>query len=418
MSDKKDTFCIMPFHHINIKNEGKISTCWRYPNWIGDFTEVKLKEAWNGDVQKKVRRELLNGIQHSGCKSCWDLEFSGAQSLRNRAQEMYPDVDKKEILSLVKEDGTYPTNKISSVEIRFDNICNLMCRHCSPVYSSVWEQVVKKEPDLLAQQEHEVWNTTREKDKHVALTQDTIDEVVEMSPHLTELMITGGEPLYHSKHYDFLERCLPEAQHITLQYNSNFSKLDYKGKSILDLWRHFKRVSIRVSLDSYPAIYDYVRVRGNLPTAEKNIKLAQELPNMDLSATCTASLLNVTRMHEIAIYYYKLGVKFHTSLVQYPRALNPKLLPQALKNKATRDWYEFLDRAEQKQYMWMTSGEHIDDISLGRWKKFGNNVINYMNGEDWSQHWHEFIDYMRPQDRYHNTNILDVYPEFEPYWEN
>ena len=49
MSGKKDTFCIMPFHHINIKNEGKISTCWRYPNWIGDFTEVKLKEAWNGD---------------------------------------------------------------------------------------------------------------------------------------------------------------------------------------------------------------------------------------------------------------------------------------------------------------------------------------------------------------------------------
>ena len=120
-----------------------------------------------------------------------------------------------------------------------------MCRHCSPVYSSVWEQVVKKEPDLMAQQEHEEWRTIREKDKHVALTQETIDEVVEMSPHLTELMITGGEPLYHSKHYDFLERCLPEAHHITLQYNSNFSKLDYKGKSILDLWRKFKRVSIR-----------------------------------------------------------------------------------------------------------------------------------------------------------------------------
>ncbi len=88
-----------------------------------------------------------------------------------------------------------------------------------------------------------------------------------------------------------------------------------------------------------------------------------------------------------------------------------------MKNKATRDWYEFLDRAEQKQYRWMTRGEHVDDISLERWKKFGNNVVNYMNGEDWFEHWHEFIDYMRPQDRYHKTNILDVYPEFEPYWE-
>ena len=67
--------------------------------------------------------------------------------------------------------------------------------------------------------------------------------------------------------------------------------------------------------------------------------------------------------------------------------------------------------------MWMGRGEHVDNVSLERWKKFGNNVINYMNGEDWSEHWNEFIEYMRPQDRYHNTNILDVYPEFEPYWE-
>ena len=40
-----------------------------------------------------------------------------------------------------------------------------------------------------------------------------------------------------------------------------------------------------------------------------------------------------------------------------------------------------------------------------------------MNGGDWFEHWQEFINYMRPQDRYHKTNILDVYPEFRPYWE-
>ena len=419
MSGKKDTFCIMPFHHINIKNEGKISSCWRYPNWIGDYTQERLQDVWNGERQKTVRRELLNGIKHDNCRSCWDLESSGAESLRNRAQEMYPDVSKEEILSLVKEDGSYPVDKISSIEIRFDNICNLMCRHCSPVYSSVWEQVVKKEPDLMAQQAHENWQTVRERDKHIALTQETIDEVVELSPHLTELMITGGEPLYHSKHYDFLERCLPEAHHITLQYNSNFSKLDYKGKSILDLWAKFKKVSVRVSLDAYPDIYDYVRVRGHLPTAEKNIKAALKLRNMNLSATCTASLLNVTRLPQIAEYYYKLGVKFHSSLVQYPRALNPKLLPDQLKQQATYDWNHFIERVKTNQHRWLRgcADDKWNKDCLQRWKKFGGNIINYMNGEDWFEHWQEFIDYMRPQDRYHKTNILDVYPEFQPYWE-
>ena len=47
--DKKDTFCIMPFHHINIKNEGKISTCWRYPDWIGDL----IPSVWDWESDEK-----------------------------------------------------------------------------------------------------------------------------------------------------------------------------------------------------------------------------------------------------------------------------------------------------------------------------------------------------------------------------
>ena len=246
--NKSDTFCIMPFHHINIKNEGKLSACWRYPDKVGDFLTDTLTDTWNGDQLRKVRTELVNGVQHKGCISCWDLERSGAKSLRQNAAEMYPDVDSNNIINNIEEDGSYPIKNLQSIEIRFDNICNLMCRHCSPTYSSIWEQKAKRDPILMGQMKKV--GTYRELEKHVSLTQEIIDEVVSLSPNLTELMITGGEPLFHDKHYDFLERILPEANHITLQYNSNFSTLEYKGKSILDLWKHFKRVSIRVSLDA------------------------------------------------------------------------------------------------------------------------------------------------------------------------
>jgi radical SAM protein with 4Fe4S-binding SPASM domain len=409
-NDKNDTFCIMPFHHINIKNEGKLSACWRYPDRVGDFLTDTLTETWNGEKLRKVRTDLVNGVKHDSCRSCWDLERSGARSLRQTAPGMYPDVANKDIINVVEEDGSYPIENLQSIEIRFDNICNLMCRHCSPTYSSIWEQKVKKDPALMEQMSKV--GTYRRHEKHINLTQEIIDEVVTLSPNLTELMITGGEPLLHDKHYTFLERILPDAHHITLQYNSNFSKLDYKGKSILDLWKKFKRVSIRVSLDAYPEIYEYIRVRGNLAVAEQNIEKALQLDNIDLSATMTTNLLNITRIVEIAKYYYSLEVGFHTSLVQFPRALNPKLLPPELKEKVTNDWNNLVNGDKH----WMGPDTEYKKETIRRWKKFGDNVINYMNGEDWYHYWDEFIGYANAQDNHHGTNILDYYPEYTEYW--
>ncbi len=402
MTYPKDTFCRMPFHHINIKNEGKLSACWRYPDWIGDFTKESLTDAWNGERMRQVRLDLTQGIKHEGCKSCWDLERSGARSLRQTAPEMYRYINEQEVVDNMSADGSYPQELIRSIEIRFDNTCNLMCRHCSPTYSSVWEQMVKKDQDLMDQMVK--FGTYRIYENHIRLTQETIDDVVALSPGLRELMITGGEPLYHAKHYDFLERILPEAHHIILQYNSNFSTLEYKGKSILDLWRNFKKVSIRVSIDADPNVYDYVRVRGDLPEAENNIRKALELPNVDISATCTTNLLNITRLCDVAKYFDSLGVRFHTSLVQFPRALNPKLLPKELKQKVTHQWQQLRD------------SNNYSKQTQNRWQKFGDNVVHYMNGEDWYEHWHEFIQYTAAQDKHHNTNILDYYPEYKDYW--
>jgi len=409
--EKPELFCVMPFHHINIKNEGKLSACWRYPDWVGDFTKDTLRETWNGERLRQVRKDLLNNVKHEGCKSCWDLERSGARSLRQSTWFMYDYLDWEEVAKNVDSEGYYPEDKIRSVEIRFDNICNLMCRHCSPTFSSVWEQVVKKDSDLQAEMEKA--GTHRLYDHHLSLTQEIIDEVVDLSPNLKEVMITGGEPLYHAKHYDFLQRISPEGHHISLQYNSNFSTLEYKGKSILDLWRKFEKVGVRVSLDAYPEIYDYVRVRGNLQVAEENIRKAQQLRNINLSSTLTANLLNITRIVEIAKYYYSLHTPFHTSLVQFPRNLNPKLLPPELKEKITEDWKVF---REDNSWMSIYTPDFNENFEK-RLNLFGDNVINYMNGENWyDDHWHEFVSYTKAQDRYHKTNILDYYPEYEKYW--
>ena len=39
-----------------------------------------------------------------------------------------------------------------------------------------------------------------------------------------------------------------------------------------------------------------------------------------------------------------------------------------------------------------------------------------MNSKDQYSDWDKFIDYTKILDKHHNTNILEVYPEFVPYW--
>ena len=48
-----------------------------------------------------------------------------------------------------------------------------------------------------------------------------------------------------------------------------------------------------------------------------------------------------------------------------------------------------------------------------RIKRFGTNVINYMNAEDWHDQWQSFLDYSDVLDKHHKTNLFKVYPEYE-----
>ena len=405
------TFCPMPFNHLNIKQEGKISACWRYPDRLGDYTQNSLEEIWNNDETKELRRAILNGEQPAGCRSCWDLESSGSTSTRQTCKKTYNTVTLDHVLKNVKEDFSYPVEQLKSIEVRFDNVCNLMCRHCSPDYSSVWEQAVKKDSALMDKMVE--YGTYRKRKEHIKLTDEMIDEVtIKFAPHLEEIMIAGGEPLYHEKHYQFLENLQPYAKNLRLSYNTNLNTISYKGKSIIDLWKNFKELWIRISLDGDPSCYDYARVASNLPKVEHNIKeLNNHLTNADISATCTVSLYNITRLVNVIEYFTTLDVYFHTSLVQYPNSLNIKLLPQHLKDKVTKDFNEWITNDPHGRVKALSST--IDaDKQVARIKNFGKNVIKYMNSEDKHNNWNEFLDYSAALDNHHKTDLFSIYPEY------
>lgn len=410
---KSRTFCIMPFIHQNIKQEGKVSACWRYPDRIGDYRDQSLEEIWNSDETRELRRALMNDERPIGCRSCWDFEDSGIESTRQKCNDTYQrkyKIDYEEVLSSLEYDYSLPYRP-QSMEIRFDNTCNLRCRHCSPTYSSQWEVMAFKNPEI--KELFRTYGAGRLEKKHISLPAERFEDFKKAIPYLKEVLVAGGEALQQKRHWEMIEYMRPYAENITLSYNSNLTDLGISGWSIIEEWPRFKKIILRVSLDGEENIYDYFRTGGNLDKVKDNIEKVSHLTNVDMSLTITVSIYNITRLVDCAKFVNGLGGLFHTSLVQYPKPINPKVLPFNVKLKATEEWQQFIDGIESSEHWnhdrWNDPKAKNDQIS--RIKNYGNSVIDYMNAEDYSDTLPQTKDYILKLDAANGGSFSDTYPE-------
>lgn len=413
MTDSK-TFCIMPFIHQNIKHEGKVGACWRYPDRIGDYRSQSLEEIWNSEKTRELRRAVLNGERPEGCRSCWDFEDSGVASTRQTCNETYSGNQYKlnfqEILDTVGDDYSMPYQP-RSIEIRFDNTCNLRCRHCSPTYSSQWENLAFK--DTSVKEFFVKWGAGRLEKKHISLPERSFEEFKSAIPYLREVLIAGGEPLQQKRHWEMIDAMSEHAHNITLSYNSNLVALGIGFYNVLDHWPKFKKIILRVSIDGDDTTFSYFRTNGDINRVIDNVQKLHALTNIEMSLTTTVSVYNITRLVDIVKFVNAAGGLFHTSIVQYPRAINPKVLPKDIKDQITRTWTEFKENIEDPA-LWthsQWSNPRLVEQQKRRIVRYGDYAVNYMNAEDYSNELAETADYIRFMDQQNNTDFKSVYPE-------
>jgi hypothetical protein len=44
----------------------------------------------------------------------------------------YPEITEQVVRSKMGPEGSFSIEALNSIEVRLDNVCNMMCRHCSP----------------------------------------------------------------------------------------------------------------------------------------------------------------------------------------------------------------------------------------------------------------------------------------------
>ena len=190
---KSKTFCMIPWTHIHGFPTGEAYPCclgeMQHP--IGNMRTNTLEEIWNGDAYKDMRQNMLNDNSCKECTRCYEQEEQGFFSMRNSSNKHFGHhIDKV-------DQGVNPDFKLVYWDIRFSNQCNMKCRSCGPMFSSLWyDDHVKmhgkapnhKRIEWAGKNKNDIWE--------------------QMIPHIDcieQIYFAGGEPLIMQEHYNILK---------------------------------------------------------------------------------------------------------------------------------------------------------------------------------------------------------------------
>ena len=394
---QSETFCIIPWIHVHGFPDGRAYPCClgEMDEPIGDFKKSTLKEVWNGEPYKQMRKNMLEDKPCKECTKCYDQESNGFTSMRNSSNKNFgqhiPLVDK------TKEDGTFDEFKIRYYDVRFSNLCNFSCRSCGSLFSSSW---YNEETKLYGKRNHPQIMYAGKTEN------DMWEQMLEHIPHLDQIYFAGGEPLIMEEHYNILKELVRQERFdVKLIYNTNFSRLNLKDEDVLDYWKLFKSVSVGASLDGMGERAEYIRKGTKWSDIERNReRMIEKCPNVDFYVSSTVSLYNVGHVGDFHREWVERGFispqDWNINILQGPERMRVDVLPQVYKDQLT-------EKILQHIY-WLGPKDNLKRATNGY-----KGLLNYMNGTDNSQLLNEFFRVNDKHDNFRNESFEQVFPEYK-----
>ncbi len=199
------SFCAAKWYNATIwLGSGMTTSCHHPPAHLVDIDKVRANPRLlhNTDQKKQDRREMIAGKRPPGCEYCWKIEDMGKEAVSDRVykSKIYP------IEALDEALVTAPDTDVNlrTLEIAFDRTCQFACSYCNPAFSTTWVNDIRRNGPYD--------NLVSDGRNHFTHTHDSAQlfKITESNPYvdaffawwetdlhhtLTELRITGGEPL-------------------------------------------------------------------------------------------------------------------------------------------------------------------------------------------------------------------------------
>lgn len=163
---------------------------------------------------------------------------------------------------------------LQMLDIRNDNLCNLRCRSCTPM----WSSRIALEENVYPVRNYLKFNLDQ-------LQWDNIRCVY----------MCGGEPFISEQHEEILKK-IKDPGYTQLHYNTNCTTLYHRKKYIPDLWKDFQNVTVNVSIDAVGSAAEVVRSGSQWDEVSKVLTEFETLGKQNMITLCVTpymSALNI-----------------------------------------------------------------------------------------------------------------------------
>ena len=469
-------FCLAKFTQVTMHlGTGLVHSCHHPKAHVVPLEELENNPSalFNTRKLKQARKEMLTGAKPSECDYCWRVEDKGSpsdryyKSLENWALQTHDTV-----LENGHEIDYYPTY----LEVDFSNVCNFNCVYCGPEYSSTWVEDLKRNGPVavLENTDRVQWvqgwqdldSITYKNREHNPYVEAFWKWFPEAYKKLQVYRITGGEPLLSKETFRSIDWLIENPNtELDFSINSNLGVPDKLWYSFLDKIKtlangnYVKRFTLFTSVDAWGDKAEYLRPGLDFELFKKRYEEVLNIGGVRCVIMCTFNILSVTSIQQLLEWQCALrskynvdeellhlekqfefnlggeishierkklsGNHFATVGIDIPYLRHPQCLDAHFSDKNLIEQY----LVPAINYMSKNSGskdwglhQGFESYEIEKMKRIVFDIIHYntTHAEDNPEVIEgraKFYDFVNDMDRRHNKNFLDVFPEFEAFYE-
>jgi hypothetical protein len=192
---------------------------------------------------------------------------------------------------------------------------------------------------------------------------------------------------------------------VRLIYNTNFTQVKLKHRTVFDYWRKFKSVAVGASLDAAGARGEYIRKGTDWAQVEANRRqMLEECPGVDFYISPTLSILNAMHLPDFHRDWVEKGLlrpqDLNVNILQDPAYFRIDIAPPEYKQRIQ---YRF-----EQHLAWLRPLDQLNRATVGF-----ESAVTFMNATDNTHLIEKFWHKTHELDAIRKENILDVIPEIE-----
>jgi organic radical activating enzyme len=344
---KSESFCGAKWYNATVwLGSGMTTSCHHpLPHKIDlDDVQRNPKALHNTQKKKMEREQMQKGERPAGCEYCWKIEDIGRDNISDRVYKtiIYKD---EELRDAYARPARHDVD-LRTLEIAFDRTCNFGCSYCNPAFSSTWVKDINVHGPYTHLRSDGRNHFTHSHDSSQLYDFNQRNPYVEaffewwesdLHRTLTELRLTGGEPLMSGETWKLLDWFKTRKANPDMRFalNSNLGAKDDLIDRMIEATHNIDHFHLYTSNEAVGVQSEYIRDGLVWQTWADNVEKVLQNGNIEgFHMMCTVNALCLdsldTFLDILLQWKQEWGKDFPTftlNILRFPSFQSPLVLP-------------------------------------------------------------------------------------------